>query len=412
MGETHLTPEIARHIIETVGGSGIPPEYGFQFFSVGLESYLKVIEDEYLTSYIRDGGAAFKMVIGMYGGGKTHFLYSIREIAWKHNYVVSYFPLSPDRTPFHRLDLVYAAIAANLIYPQEPSELIGGYERGIDSLIKRWFMDMVRRYREAGIPDERMRRELNTYVSSLGGYQSTSFRNAVRHAFLALLDKRDEDFNNIVQWLKGEGYDRAIHRRYGILQKIDKSSAFQMIRSLIEWVRDIGYTGLVVLMDEAERIPSMSSRQRESLLNNLRELIDECGHTGFRNAMFFYAVPDDSFLEGRAQIYEALRQRLSTVFDEELNPTGVRIDLEKAEVDPVLDLNQIGMKLARIYETAYGLRLPRRELAETVLNIARGAYNRRYGDVGYKRLFVQKVIQGFHKLRTSGEAVSAEEVGL
>lgn len=49
-------------------------------------------------------------------------------------------------------------------------------------------------------------------------------------------------------------------------------------------------------------------------------------------------VPDLSFLDGRAQVYEALRQRLSTVF-EEVNPTGVRIDLDDNADDETSRLN-------------------------------------------------------------------------
>jgi len=44
-------------------------------------------------------------------------------------------------------------------------------------------------------------------------------------------------------------------------------------------------------MDEAEQTPSMSSKQKSLLLNNLRELIDECGHVNFKNTMWFYTGP-------------------------------------------------------------------------------------------------------------------------
>ena len=76
-----LTKRVAREIIERVGGPGEPPDYGFQYFSAGLGLYLGVIEDEYLRDFIREGGSSFKMVVGPYGGGKTHLLYSVRELA-------------------------------------------------------------------------------------------------------------------------------------------------------------------------------------------------------------------------------------------------------------------------------------------------------------------------------------------
>lgn len=76
----NISPHIARRIVETVGAYGTPPEYGFQFFTAGLDDYLNIIHQEYLKTYIKEeGGAAVKIVIGAYGGGKTHFLYCIRK---------------------------------------------------------------------------------------------------------------------------------------------------------------------------------------------------------------------------------------------------------------------------------------------------------------------------------------------
>jgi hypothetical protein len=131
-----LKPQVARRIIDTVGANGIPPQYGFQFFTAGLEPYLSVIEEEYLASFIKQGGSAFKMVVGVYGGGKTHFLYCVRDIAWNHNFAVSYVSLSPGESPFHKLELVYSAIVRNIVAPLTADELLSGYEPGIGAFLR------------------------------------------------------------------------------------------------------------------------------------------------------------------------------------------------------------------------------------------------------------------------------------
>jgi len=407
---TKLDSNTARKIIEIVGGQGNPPEYGFQYFTAGLDGYLNVIDEEYLSSFIKDGGSAFKMIVGIYGGGKTHFLYCIRELAWKHNYVTSYITLSPQQTPLHKLELVYKAIVANLTYPQTPKELLSGYDRGIEAVIKKWYFE---KYQEIASKLSRnvILQELNTYASSLGPYESMSFRNAVKEAFLSIAEKRDEDFTLILQWLRGENPPKRMLGEFKIFEKIDKSTAFKMIRSLVQWIREIGYSGLVVLMDEAEQVPSLSSKQKILLLSNLRELIDECGHANFKSTLWLYAVPDLNWLEGRAQIYEALRQRVATVFDAEINPTGVRIHLDDIPVSPVKLLKEIGEKLARIYKIAYNTQFNESALKETIENIAKAAYERKL-EIGYKRLFVQNIIKAFHKLRKTGRAVSPEDIGM
>ncbi|KAF5414246.1 MAG: hypothetical protein C5S48_09510 [Candidatus Methanogaster sp.] len=390
----------ARKIIEIVGGQGNPPEYGFQYFTAGLDNYLGTIDEDYLGSFVKDGGSAFKMVIGVYGGGKTHFLYCVREIAWNYGYIASYIVLSPEHTPFYKLEQVYRTIASNLIYPQTPEELLSGYDRGIEAVIKAWYS---RKYQEmAGkLPDDLLAQELNAYASALGPYESMSFKNAVKEAFLSLTERRDDDFTLIIQWLEGENPPKNLLKDFKIFEKIDKSTAFKMIRSLVQWVRDIGYAGIVVLMDEAEQTPSMTTKQKAALLSNIRELIDECGHTNFRNAMWFYAVPDENFLEGRTQVYEALRQRLSSVFDAETNPTGVKIYLEETSADPIELLMDIGRKLSAIYEIAYSVKFETGELDEAIANVARAAYDRKL-EIGYKREFVKNVIVVLHGLRKAG----------
>ena len=407
-----LDSNTARKIIEIVGGQGNPPEYGFQYFTAGLDIYLNTIDEEYLRSFVRDGGSAFKMVIGVYGGGKTHFLYCIREIAWKYDYITSYITLSPEQTPFHKLEQVYRAIVANLVYPQTCEELLSGYDRGIEAVIKKWYNE---KYQElsAKLTGDAVSRELNTYASSLGPYESISFRNAVKEAFIALNEKREEDFTLIMQWLRGENPPKNMLKGFKIFEKIDKSTAFKMIRSLVQWIREIGYSGLIVLMDEAEQTPSMSSKQKSLLLNNLRELIDECGHANFKSTMWFYAVPDLNFLEAikGSQTYTALKQRIDPVFDAEINPTGVQIKLDDIPIEPVKLLEEIGKKLARIYEIAYSVKFDAYTLEETIRNIAEDAYEKRW-DIGYKRLFVQNIIKAFHKLRRTGEVVTPEDIGM
>jgi len=182
-----------------------------------------------------------------------------------------------------------------------------------------------------------------------------------------------------------------------------------MLRSLVQWVRQIGYSGLVVLLDEAERVPSLSTKQREQHLSNLREVIDECGHTRFQGVMLFYAVPDENFLEGRTQVYEALRQRVATVF-ERLNPSGVKIELEKVVAEPIPFLCEVGDKLAEVYGIAYNYKFDKVALEKTIKKIAEWAYEQRFGDIGYKRLFVEKLIEGLHFLRQKGVSPKPEDL--
>ncbi len=388
----------ARRIIQDVGGSGQPPVYGYQFFTAGIGPYLDTIEDEYLSDFISAGGSSFKLVIGTYGGGKTHFLYSVQGKAWDQEYITSYIELSQNSTPLHRLEEVYRAIVANLLYPQDAAALLRGYDKGIEATLRAWFLSKQEDYTRY-FPEDKLEPALTDYVNDIGPYESKSFQNAIRQAFLTQLRGDDEEFNLIVQWLKGENPHKSLLKEHHIFEKLDRSTAFKFLRDLIRWTREIGYAGLIILMDEAEQTPSMSTKQRETLLNNLRELVDACSKGTVMNTMIFYAVPDDSFLEGRTAVYEALNQRLATVFEGPINPTGVRIDLEHLEVDPEAFLREVGEKLAGIYEVAYGISFDPDTLDAKLQETSEWAYRERFGEIGYKRAFVQQAIRAFHELR-------------
>src|SRR5687767_12214174 len=84
-----LDANLARHVIDRLGGPGEPPIWGFQHFSVGLESALAALR-ELLGGHVANGWSSFKLVVGGYGTGKTHFLYHLRELAWAEGFVTCY----------------------------------------------------------------------------------------------------------------------------------------------------------------------------------------------------------------------------------------------------------------------------------------------------------------------------------
>jgi hypothetical protein len=203
----------------------------------------------------------------------------------------------------------------------------------------------------------------------------------------------------MLQYLTLDGYDRTIHRQAGILQPIDRGQAFSAIRSLVTWVRNLRFRGLIICFDEAEQAGAMTSKQKEMMLANLRELVDQCGAAAFANVMVFYAVPNEQFLtDGRSPAYEALRQRIQTVFDF-TNPTGVKIRLDRLAREPRRLMVEIGNKLATVYESAYKQELPLEARNRLVDLLAEAAAERAFGDIGYKRLFVQGLVRGLHALR-------------
>ena len=384
--------QLARAIVNKLGSTGTPPEFGTDHFTVGLEPYLKVVEDEYLDGILKYNLSSFKLVTGNYGGGKTHFLYTVRDLAFRHGYCVAYVSLNPTECPFDKLELVYKGIASNLIAPRPADSPTAVWDKGIESVVKRWHDDQRRRHDRTD--------SLRKYLETLPTTESTSFSNAVRGAFTSLLAEDGEGFNDVVQWLKGEDVSKEVRVQHRISERIDKATAFRVLRSLIQWVHAIGHNGLILLFDEAERGMSISSsRDKRRALDNLRQLVDECGNSRLPGAMVFYAVPDENLLlEGSGGVYEALKQRLRTAFNE-TNPVGVRINLEELGIEPAEFLKRLGVRLAGLFEAAYDVKLAEAKRDAVIRTLADIAVSAFAFDVGYRRLFVVSVLDAFHQLR-------------
>jgi len=386
--------QLARAIINKLGSTGTPPEFGIEHFTVGLDPYLKVMEDEYLDGILKYNLSSFKLITGNYGGGKTHFLYAVRDLAFRHNYCVAYVSLNPTECPFDKLELVYKGIAANLIAPRPADAPTAVWDKGIESVVRKWHDDQRKLHDRTD--------SLRKYLETLPTTESTSFSNAVRGAFASLLAEDGEGFNDVVQWLKGEDVAKEVRVQHRISERIDKATAFRVLRSLIQWVHAIGYTGLILLFDEAERGMSISSsRDKRRALDNLRQLVDECGNSRLPGAMVFYAVPDENLLlEGSGGVYEALKQRLRSAFNE-TNPVGVRINLEELGIEPAEFLKRLGARLADLFEAAYEVKLAEVKRDAVIRALADLAVSAFAFDVGYRRLFVVSVLDAFHQLRAT-----------
>ncbi len=404
----------ALDIIEHLGAYGTPPEYGVRYFTEGIQHLLDFYKKEYFAEFIKNGGSIFRLVTGGYGSGKTHFLYCIRDVAWEENYLVSYVSLSPRECPFTDLSKVYQSIVNNLMYPMTEKELKDPTEHGINGVLKVF----VREKFLQGDGNEKIDNLLKSLRMDLQSVESSSFAHAVYHAIRSLVEEDFDIYEGCLQWLKGEEPPSEIKLRYGITEKLDKTTAQRRIRSLAQTVRKMGYSGLVLIFDEAEMMTSIATqRSKKQVLNNLRELIDECARRGrLPSTVMFYAIPDKrELLDGEGPHYEALRQRVSSYFNNMTNPSGVIIDLENQNLLRIREdelLKKIGDKISQIYFVAYPEALiPPNQLKEMIQGIVDEVIKVAPGVVSPRRLFVKSLIAVLHLSRArAGAPVLEDEI--
>jgi hypothetical protein len=391
-------------MLAQMGENGKPPELGVGYVNVGNESYLRVIETAYLRDLICTAeGSSFKLVQGTYGAGKTHFLYCVRDLAWRQRLLTAFVTISPKECPFNRPLAVYRAIAQRLERPHTS----GGVEtRGLDDLIRL-------SVEELAIADgaDAARGWIEQAIAR-APFTRHSFRDAAAGFARAILDNDERGARRLGAWLRGEDVSLSEAKLAGIYEVPSNENGFGMLRSLVQLVPRIGWQGSVLLLDEAERRLAIGDKPTKALaetVDHLRELIDLCGRSELPRTLVLYAVTP-AFTEQVLPLYPALQQRLGAPiqFLAANNPKAPVIDLEALDLEPRKLLIEVGKRLADVAQKAYAW-APNDHMVQANLDRLAAIVTEEQLEVGHRRFFVKLWIRLLDQLRLGKSKVFTED---
>jgi energy-coupling factor transporter ATP-binding protein EcfA2 len=100
----------ARRLVEALR-LGIVPPHEVPRFTFGRDD-----EQAEIRSWLRDPQRNFRLLVGEYGSGKSHFLECIRGLALEEKFAVSLITLEPNESPLYRPKRVYRRLVQNLEY--------------------------------------------------------------------------------------------------------------------------------------------------------------------------------------------------------------------------------------------------------------------------------------------------------
>jgi hypothetical protein len=78
--------------------------------------------------------------------------------------------------------------------------------------------------------------------------------------------------------------------------------------------------------------------------------------------------------------------------------------LDDVWANPIPTLVEIGQKLAHIYEVGYDCKFNAQKIIGCAGQLAEEAYQQRFGDVGYRRLFVQNMMSALSRMARGNHA--------
>ena len=177
---------------------------------------------------------------------------------------------------------------------------------------------------------------------------------------------------------------------------MDHFAALSFLRGLLLILKDSGYSGLVLVLDEIETLQRVRGDVREKGLNALRQLIDDIDSGRFPGlCLLITGTP--AFFDGPqgVQRLEPLAQRLHVDFQTEArfdNPRAVQLRLPPFDHSRLLE---VGIKVRDLFVTDCSAPDRVRDRADDgyVEALARSVAGKLGGKVGIApRLFLKKLV--------------------
>lgn len=376
---------------------GAVPASGLDVLAVGLDSLASSFEEE--LDRIATGGAVFKAIRGDYGSGKTFTTRWLAEQAKARGMAAAEVQISEVDTPPHKYQTIYRRLV---------EQLSTSTERGgaLKSIVDAWFFTLEDDALADGTidPDDTERlthRTTELIEQRLGDINKTAPAfSAVLRAYLRATNEGDSaTAEGLLAWLGGQPHVAAsVKRTANVKGDLDHDGALGFLAGLLSLLRNAGYPGLVVVLDEIETMQRMRTDTRDKGLEALRKLIDDIYEQRFPG-LYLCITGTPAFFDGPqgVQRLTPLAQRLQTEFGSEPrfdNPRAVQIRLRGFDLDSLVE---VGLKTRDLF--AAGAAEPDRIQSvvddDYLATLASAVAGELGGQVGVSpRVFLKKLVAG------------------
>lgn len=304
-------PKIKRRERDTIIQAlraGVVPKLGLRHIQVGrvreIEELVRDIER------VGEGGAAIRFVIGEYGSGKTFFLNLIRLVALEKGLVV----LSADMAPDRRLHAtggqarsLYAEMTRNASTRTKPD---GG---AMAPIVERFASQAVRTAETEDRETNAVIREKLAHLEDLtGGYD---FATVITCYWEGFETGNEELKSAALRWLRAEYSTRTDARKaLGVRTIIDDANVYDQLKLLALFVRQAGYQGLIVSLDELVNLYKLtSSRARSTNYEQILRILNDVLQGSASHLGFMLGGTPEFLMDTRRGLYsyEALQSRLA-----------------------------------------------------------------------------------------------------
>lgn len=337
---TTISPARADEILDALR-RGTVPESALEAFAVGLDPYRDALLAE--LKQAATGRGRFKAVRGDYGTGKTFFARWFQGLARAEGFASSEVQISEAETPLHRLETVYRRLIEHLMTE-------GGERGAMRAIIDGWFYALEEEVlaREGDCAEDRLLQATEALMAERLRpieRQAPAFGACLR-AYRRAVAAGDEALaSGLIAWMSGQpNVAAATKRAAGIKGDIDHFGALGFLQGLLLILRDSGFSGLVLVLDEVETLQRVRGDIREKSLNALRQFMDEIDAGRFPG-LYLMITGTPAFFDGPqgVQRLPPLAQRLHVDFGADArfeNPRAVQIRLRAFDMERLLEVGR------------------------------------------------------------------------
>lgn len=252
--------------------SGLVPNQGLEHFATGLDALVGAVNEE--LDFVSSGKGLSKWIRGEYGTGKTFSARYLCAKARQRRFATSEVQISINDTPLHHLEAVYRRLIERL-------ETAADGPNAFQAIVEGWLYqvgDEVTRLRGISEDDptfaDATEQRLEDKLADLSK-RNPAFAQVLRAYHRATYEGDFATAQGLLAWLAGQPHtDRSVLKTAGTKGRVDGQASLTFLAGLLHLLRQSGYSGLVIVLDEVETVQRMNLQTREKSLNALRQLMD------------------------------------------------------------------------------------------------------------------------------------------
>lgn len=353
--------------------AGVVPRVGLEHIAVGREKEMAALAHD--LENIAEGGATFRFIIGRYGSGKSFMLQLIRNQAMEQGFVVADADLSPERRLAGSNSqgvATYRELMGNIATRTNPS---GGaialiLEKWISSILSQVAQETGKRPDDEGF-DDQVELKIREVIDRLEGLvHGFDFANVIIAYWRGYREDNNDKKDAALRWLRGEFATKTEAKSaLGVRVIIDDDTWYDYIKLFAHFVADIGYKGLLVLLDEAIHLYKIThAASRQSNYDKLLAMFNDAMQGKAEHLSILVGGTPQFLEDSRRGLHsdEAWRTRLakSRFLKEGLQDTSAPvIQLEPLTSD---ELSKLLQRLVEVHAVHYNSKkaLSAREIGE------------------------------------------------